>query len=383
MKHFFSIILVLSGLGCFAQPSFVPEDLSYDFRISKEDLGVKGNVKTISQDITYTQTSSPNITDIQLYGDFDSNIYEEERDVYNNKNFRTPIFPTFKDFGFACEFARSSNFVESIRWTVRYNDGIFPIPEIIVFDYHYKYDSDNKILSVITDGDYKKSFSFKYENGLLVEKEVNSFKNNETDYPTTYKYDAQGRIVEVITIPSHGNPSTRSYSYLVEGDKTIVESTCNNVKLVVPDPKRNRISKWVYNKNGKLLESEIYVTKKNGKSFRASSGKQRIFTKIKTTYTYNQSGQIVKRDDVYSDKIGIFNTTIESDLDQFKQTTYEYDSHGSLVMQIENISTILSEKGTTVTSFKYEYDSNGNWIRKSKYINDVLTAITTRKITYW
>lgn len=387
MKKIISIILLFYGLGCYAQSFFVPEDLSYDFRISKEDVGVKGNVKKVSQSYTNTRTSPPNKIGIRLYGDynFDSNIYEEGRDVYYDKNYRTPIFATFYDGGFTCEFARSSNFVESIRWTYRQRHGGYIGPEIF-FDYHYKYDSDNKIISVITDDEYKKSFFFKYENGLLVEKEVNSFNNDEEVYPTTYKYDAQGRIVEVVTIPTHrgkknGDPSIRSYSYSAEGDNTIVKSTCSNVKLVMGEAKRNRISKWIYNKNGKLLESEIYVTKKNGKTFRASSGSDNIFTRIKSTYTYNQSGQIIKRDDVYSDNPGFMSGSFS----HFKKTTYEYDSHGSLVMEIENYSAGYSNSniGTVLTSFKYEYDTNGNWIRKKTYINDVLIEITTRDITYW
>ena len=382
MKKLISIILLLSGLGCYAQPSFVPEDLSYDFRISKEDLGIKGNVKTVSQSNTRTSTASPNIIGIVLYGYFDFNIYEEGRDVYYDNNFMTPIFPTLKDGGFTCEFARSSNYVESIRWTYKPRHHGYIYPEMF-FDYHYKYDSDNKVVSVITDGDYKKSFFFKYENGLLVEKEVNSF-NNEVVYPTTYKYDSNGRVVEVITIPTcrgkkNGNPSIRSYSYSEEGDKIKVKSTCSNVKLVLADSKRNRNSEWIYDKNGKLLESEIYVTKKDGKAFRASSGQQLVFTKIKSNYTYNQHGQMIKRNDVYSDKPGLMNAT----LDHFKKTIYEYDTYGSLVMKLENFSTRFSEIGSVLTTFKYEYDSNGNWITKKTYINDILTTITTREITYW
>lgn len=43
----FAFVAVFTVQSAFAQPSFVPEDLSYDFRITRDDLGLKGYIRCI------------------------------------------------------------------------------------------------------------------------------------------------------------------------------------------------------------------------------------------------------------------------------------------------------------------------------------------------
>ena len=65
----------------------------------------------------------------------------------------------------------------------------------------------------------------------------------------------------------------------MEGKLKVV-AICSDYKMISNDSKRNRNSFWVYDENGLLVESEMYVTKKNGKPFRASSGDKTVYTQI-------------------------------------------------------------------------------------------------------
>ena len=369
----FAVITILDST---AQPTFIPEDLSYDFRITKIDLGLKGNIKSISQEVSNMNTAPANYIHLVLYQGFNKKIFEETQEPVNDyMKFRTPIITQLQ--GFTCDFANGSNNIENVSWTTFHG--------LNSFNYYYTYDTNNNITSVITDGKYKKSFLLTYENSRLIKKDVEC-KVDEEVYPSSYKYDSQGRVIEVISIPTHkgkenGDPSIRTYTYSAEGDKTKVVSTCSNYKFVFGEAKRNRESYWIYDNNGLLVESEMCVTKKNGKPFRASSGNQAIYTKIHSTYEYNSQGKLKTRNDDYFDEEGgMFSSGAYS---CNKKITYSYDSNGNIVRQQEHYYTPYSELGTVLYKFSYEYDSHDNWISKEAYVNGVLQSITTREITYW
>ena len=162
--------------------------------------------------------------------------------------------------------------------------------------------------------------------------------------------------------------------------------------MISNDSKRNRNSFWVYDENGLLVESEMYVTKKNGKPFRASSGDKTVYTQIHSTYQYNSQGKLTTRNDDFYDKDGgMFSSGSHS---CSRKTTFSYDSNGNLIRQQEkyyvsipdlniSIEGLNTDLGTVLTTFKYEYDSNGNWISKETYVNGVLQSLMTREITYW
>lgn len=370
MRKYFFILTIFTVQCLIAQPSFVPVDLSYDFRITREDLGLKGNVKSVSQEISNVSTSRANYIHLSLYHNFDKNIFEETQEQgYDYMKFRTPIYAQLS--GFTCKFANASNNVESIRWS--YSGRLF--------DYHYKYDANNNIISVITDEEYKKAFSFTYENGYLIKKDVEC-QLDEKVYPSSYKYDSQGRVIEVISIPTRkgkerGDASNRTYAYSTEGDKLKVVSTCSDYQYVYHEPKRNRNSFWIYDNNDLLVESEMYVTKKDGEPFRASSGDKTVYTQIHSTYQYNSQGKLTTRNDDFYDKDGgMFSSGSRS---CSRKTTYSYDSNGNIVRKQEN----YSDLGTVLYKYSYDYDSNGNWISKETYVNGVLQSLTTREITYW
>lgn len=111
----FAFVAGFTVQSAFAQPSFVPEDLSYDFRITRDDLGLKGNIKSVIYDVSSMNTAPANYIHLTIYGDFDNKIYEETQEPSNDyEKLRTPILAQLSSF--TCCFANGSPNIENISW---------------------------------------------------------------------------------------------------------------------------------------------------------------------------------------------------------------------------------------------------------------------------
>lgn len=375
MRHLLTLFLLCSVLKISAQPSFVPEDLSYNFCITKGDLGLKGNVKTFSQEVITINTSPANTTyTTPTLFDFDTNIYEEIKD--NDRLYRTPIISDLLKGGFCCQFLPNSDNLDWIHW--EYN--------LLIVHFKYNYDKEGNIISIsasddndgdtnLPAGNYKKTFSFVYENGLLKEKNVEC-NADEQVFPTTYKYDNEGRVIEATSIASRKGkpvkfpfkkPIVRTYTYAPNGEFSTV--TSEGAKLYDLFKYRYRKTTWVYDKNGKLVVSTSELMKDDGKPIKTKEG----FTFLSSMYLYDEQGRIDK------EIMGKTCETTFSRIEEGTTTRYKYDDNGNVLMK----TTKYSNNRAVVTRFTYEYDSNGNWISRNMYVNDILTTITNREISYW
>lgn len=89
--------------------------------------------------------------------------------------------------------------------------------------------------------------------------------------------------------------------------------------------------------------------------------------------TYNEQKQLVKKTEKKS-----YSSFWEADVEEII-VTYAYDDNGNVIKQRID----YPSNRAVITKFTYEFDTKSNWTTKNTYVNDILTYVTTREITYW
>ena len=363
-KLFIFIFTLMFPYSINAQAVFVPNDLSYNFCITQASLDLKGNVKEIKQTISYSDDVG------QIPQDWDENIYEEPftqtsfqspqvGTCYVLDNYYYPIVSRLQQNDYFCSF----NTNKSIETVI-----IYPRKTMGDYRYMYKYDGTGNISSVSevgSNGKVLNTFSFVYENGLLIK------KNNESQfkkklYPTEYKYDSERRVIEVVTnTTSKGkikDAQNRTYEYTQTGNELTVNSTCKS-----SNNKEYWTSEWKYSADMAIKSYEICLMDKKGN------------LKEKKKYLYGKNHQIIKLEIQKELKMSMDNLlkTMGGQASDKTNVMYNYNSNDDI---IEIITTSAGK--SSLQSFEYEYDDIGNWTSRKNYLNGKFHSLVTREISY-
>lgn len=376
------LLFMLATLKMSAQPAFIPEDLSYDFRITKEDLGIKGNISFMSQHVRWVK---PEFEPSEACYAFDTDIYEEQHYINGYSaplKGHSPCINLLKNQTYALNFSKDGQ-VTFFAWQtpkVASTSQFFMYAARPTESATYFYAANQTIDSVICKSfDFDKKFYLLYDSqGRVVEKKVLiDPKSTETVYPTTYEYDSQGRVVKVTTIPTYkGKPrkhvQTRNYEYSQEDGKLVVSSVC---VCLNENHNKERKTQWVYDANNRLINHNVSVFKINS---------DKLYFIQSFTYKYNESGQLTQINGNGLNIDGSINSALMN-IQQLQEsfgleetTTYTYNEHGD----IEEVRHTKANS-INITTYQYKYDSHGNWIEKKISSNDGLVALFTRDITYW
>lgn len=250
-------------------------------------------VKTIGYEVR--RRESENYKDEK---DLDVNVYK-----YDYKGNIIEKMTYMNDTLFAKEVAAYNRINKLLTYKKYGADGL------IEYEVSNKYDAKGNIIEVVS---YRKWQDYRMEkkkynaqNKILQSVFYNI--DNSPSYEISYKYDATGKLTEEITT-YYTNPSF------------------NKRILHRHNASTRQYEKIEYNSAGepKLIKSEIY------------DEKNRVIAIInsyeKTTYEYNQSGQLFEKNSYYygSNKKG------ERKIDRISKKEYSYDLHGNWIKEVSS-----------------------------------------------
>lgn len=382
MKQLFLFIFLLATSSAKAQPTFVPDDLSYDLRIHQRDIGLVGKVSSMGQFVKWTNSD---FEPSEACYEYDTDVYEEQHYIngyaYPLKG-HTPCIDLLKEQMFSLHFS-DEGYATFFYWgtpKVESNSQFFKYGPRDSDEATYNWSDNHTIKSIDCKSfGFDKKFQLSYDNqGRLVEKGVlMDRKSSEFVYPTTYEYDSQGRVIKATTTPTHkGKPSkhiqTRNYNYSYEGTNLVVTSVC---ACLNEDHNKERRTRWVYDSNNHLIEQRIDIYGiKNNKVY---------YSKI-VINEYDEDGQLVKTNKNSLNIGGYYGATTPDIAENLLinngkkiVTTFAYNDHGDLE-EVQTSSTGI----INITNYEYNYDSQGNWVRRTMTIDDVLASVVTREIHY-
>ena len=358
-KRFLSLfIILLSSAHIFADYDgvFVPEDLSYDFAFSCKDLNLKGRVKSIDQSSAFSSAPGLRIGNGEYWKCcFYLDVYED-RDYTDIETaaYGTPNYRYITHLPFYIEFLQDGR-------VDKYGDN----EEDLQYWFSYQYDDNKRVKSVKRNGTYgfDKEYIYTYTNNLIVAKDIKAGYQYKHILPSTYKYDDEGRVSEVVTqlLNSKGkviDTYVRTYEYKTEGE--IFNVFCDRV---INPKKEHYETYWSYDSKGRLVEYLIvHDHKKNGKEEYSSKFEYDDNNRIKKEYIEYPEGRY--------------------------ENDYSYDQQGN-VSEIQSNRIYKSaldprvRKVLTIYTYQYDYDTHGNWTKMKIFENSVFKSETTRIITYW
>lgn len=196
----------------------------------------------------------------------------------------------------------------------------------IVKNNQYQYDSAGNLITSLhydPDGLLYSSLTFKYENNILIEKNITYYQDGA---PMKYKfrYDQKGNLIEEIDYDGHGN--------LFKGWQ------------------------YSYNKNDQVTEERFYLPYGC------------LYEKAK--FEYDLHGNLIKEQ----------HFDMEGKL--YRELHFAYDKEGYLVEESKT-----QYRGrlfcTETFSYQYQFDHNGNWVNKKVNTNNNYSHTVVREIEYY
>lgn len=227
------------------------------------------------------------------------------------------------------------------------------------------YDAEGKITSsvkALIDAEGKITKTSQYnENNIVISSKNYGYnstgwlsfikveKVGEPNYVEFYDYTSRGELIEVKSVNLDGDVLNQIlYSYNPNGKKRKV-----TIYPSLQDNKEHQVT--TYNDEGETLESIYY------------SDTGEIIQK--EVFTYNEYG-VVEKFDVFH----LFNNVLVNDY------SLHYDEFGNEVNRIT-----YDEKGIPASNIEtiYIYDTERNWTQKTEKLNDEVTLIVKRDISYF
>ena len=206
-------------------------------------------------------------------------------------------------------------------------------------DYKLEYNTNNKLIKKVTndikspESNYSNTIElYEYDDEGRISSYTSLKKNKKLFYTISYKYDKNS---EFISKYKTKNPSNRTKIKL---EYTTIE----NAGLICTIFRNNKADDiLIYDNQGRLVERRESHSKIISRSpLRTKSYYDRII------YTYNEPGDIVKKE------------KISGDLWSFKNKNY-------------------------VRTYRYIYDEHNNWIKKMSFVDGIIYSIEEREIEYY
>lgn len=189
----------------------------------------------------------------------------------------------------------------------------------------------------------KKEISYKYVNGLIIQKEVIS--DNDTTI-IDYKYDEANNLIEEKSSDKNGlyNITTQAFDKY-HNPIEINKNFANKIKQTIQ-------IEYNYKKNYFISKSFIDTLS---------------YTKLESKKYFDKKGYIIKIHDIKS----------KTNANYF---TFEIDKKGNL-----NTKKYYKSDGTIIetVTFKNDYDNRGNIIIRERFLNNKLVDKTIYEITYY
>jgi len=248
----------------------------------------------------------------------------------------------------------------------------------------YDFDSLGRLTKAITrfnDGDYD-LVSYIYENGELIEKRSESYRDNTFDSSTSiahfYTSDTLEHKKVTEKIVSYENEFLEQYSYEYDANGDLMKITRINdegIDETLLEYKKYKGEETVtYMINDVPLKSIRTSTlkKKNGSVQKVVLTKEFLRGEANKAFeeVFDANGTLIaKQEFEYTKEEKTFTPTT--------RTTYGYDENGMLVEEVaKGLNT------STKKSYIYQYDKTegGNWV---KQIVSPENSYVTRKITYY
>ncbi|MBR5780004.1 MAG: hypothetical protein IKY21_05230 [Clostridia bacterium] len=200
------------------------------------------------------------------------------------------------------------------------------------------------------------------ENGKIsVETRINEFGESKT----VYKYDANGRKIEVKEIDTNGKEQKTVYKYDANGRKIEVKETDTNGKeqktVYEYDENGNKTLEMKYNQSNELTEKRIWEYDASGNTvFFERSGRSNgeFGVTSRTRSTYDANGK------------KILSVIYDKDDNVREKTEYAYDDDSRLIYMIT-----YDENGDITIQDEYKYNSDGQDIFYEGYKSGIFTRI--------
>lgn len=215
------------------------------------------------------------------------------------------------------------------------------------------------------DGSRSSRTIFKYNNKReIIEKKTKWEKR-------FYKYDTKGSMIEEVW-DNRDNKFDKIIIYLYDSDGKMIESKSY-------DFSKNLLSKsfFEYNHNGNVASINWYNKYNliNKTIFKYDNKKNKIATNsfypdgiLQSVNKYNIEGKILENHAYHQDSAALF------------KYFYKYNFQGDLV-EIKYYK--ADAKLDYLETYEYEYDKEHNWIRKVEYKNNIAKVLFERKIEYY
>lgn len=271
--------------------------------------------------------------------------------------------------------------------TVKDFDLVGPVKScLVITDYGrelFEFDKQGYLIKTVTqynETDQDITY-FKYENDHLVEKRMESYKDNMLDASTSmvnfYARDSMQPQKLYEKIVSYDKEFLEQQEYEFDEENRLVKITTSNAEgvdesTVQYEPYKNELT-TSYLHNG-ILEKSIRTSEKN-----TAQGNLKIeLTKDFIDGEPNKACEKTVHDDgrLASEEFFAYNVT-EKEFQSERKLIYEYDAEGIL----EKVTT-KTANAVAVKEFIFQFDSNPekNWIKK---IVTPDNTYSTRRIAYY
>ena len=238
--------------------------------------------------------------------------------------------------------------------------------EIRIKNTYYEYDENGKISVETRKNEYGESKTvYKYDaNGRKIE--VKEIDTNGKEQKTVYKYDANGRKIEVKEIDANGKEQKTVYEYDENGKKTL-EMKYN---------KSNELTEkciWEYDASGNKVFFEL-----SGRSY----GEFGVESRERSTYDangkrilyviYDKDDNVTEKTECAYDDHGneILMAKYDRNGNVLNKTERKFDDDSRLIYMI-----VYDENGDITIQDEYTYNSNGQYIFYEGYKSGIFTRI--------
>lgn len=215
--------------------------------------------------------------------------------------------------------------------------------------------------------------------GILVEEQQFDFSGKPFG-TLVYQYDVNGNTISVVTTYTNGSRKERLDSNVYDQNDFLIEKYCSFKNNGDESFSHYALyEKYKYDIDGNILE-EIrwrkdfmgfvqynYEYNQNRHKIEATFGPEGDEIKMRVTYAYNSSGNMVE-DNQYLSAEKLFCTN-----------TYNYDDFEN----VTEMNAIHANGLKLIFAFHYIYDEQGNWIQKIEYWQGKPLYLIERKIIYY
>jgi hypothetical protein len=344
--------------------------------ISLKTLRLKGPVMSVSE-FTYSAKDSlgtivkdeylkdePGSDDWKFeiddsYGEKKTNVsynFDRNGNLTSKKTYHNPNFPYE-----VTKYNYINKLLTEYNETLNFSDMIITLKHVL------KYDSQNKLISIITyrDGELFKKVIYKYDEGKNLSEKTEIDNNGTISESTIYKYINNRLILERLI--KEGANSECSYKYDSLGN-VIFES----IKYI--DDGYYFETHFEYNGNvlvGKYYPKVGKMEKKEQELFEYQDGKLH-----KITYMVGEENSITKQEVYIYNPDNSMQITTTKKGNQIIKEFDKYDNQTKLL-------TTSNDQNREEFTYEYSYDKQGNCLKIIEYKNTMPLKVLERRIKYY